>query len=110
MGQFKRHYWRFNFVVDFSIEVLRQRWYWLNSVVAFISAYILWRFHVSGWQYLMKVFLLPGRLFSIYTPWSYLTDGLVMLTLGLLLLVSTVSINFINANLGAKATRKPQER
>jgi len=58
----------------------------------------------------MKVFLLPGRLFSIYTPWSYLTDGLVMLTLGLLLLVSTVSINFINSNLGAKATRKPQER
>ena len=75
----------------------KKRWHLLNSLIAFIIAFITWRFHISSWQYLKTIFLAPGRLFSDYTPWYYLANGLVMLFLGSLLFFLKISIDFINS-------------
>lgn len=81
----------------------KKRWYLLNSLIAFTIAFITWQFHIPGLQYLKMIFIAPGRFFSDHSRWFYITNGIVMLFLGLLLFFSKTSIHFINSKTSAKA-------
>ncbi|MGZ3767060.1 MAG: hypothetical protein ACXVA2_20525 [Mucilaginibacter sp.] len=52
------------------------------------------RFDLFGWRYLKHIFLLPGDLFNSMTAF-FIANGLVMLTIGLLLFFLKWSVKFI---------------
>lgn len=62
----------------------RRKLFWLNSFIAFAILFILNRFRLSGWQYVKNIFWLPGSSFDGAA--YYITNGLVLLLPGLLLL------------------------
>jgi hypothetical protein len=74
---------------------LKRNWFWVNSVLVFLVAYYLKRLSLLGWSSLQVFFLAPGHLFSVNSVWSFLTNGLFMLTIGSLLLFLKPVIRFI---------------
>jgi hypothetical protein len=84
------------FLISFMISV-KQHWYWVNSLIVFLIAYLLLRFHLSGWQFLRIIFLAPGGLSKYDTIGFYLINGLVMLIIGLLLFFLPGSIHLIKS-------------
>ena len=58
--------------------------FWLNSFLAFAVAFILNRFNLFGWQYLINIFLLPGSSFNGAS--YYIINGSELLLPGLVIL------------------------
>ncbi|HEX5154594.1 MAG TPA: hypothetical protein VFW07_24275 [Parafilimonas sp.] len=77
----------------------RQHWYWINSLLAFILTYILFRFDLLGWEYLRKFFWYPGQLFTS-TAIEFLVNGLILLAIGFLVLFLPRSKRFISKESG----------
>jgi hypothetical protein len=73
------------FLISITI-VIKKRWYWVNSLIVFSVAILLLRYNLFGWDYLKYIFLTPGSLFKEYSIGYFLTNGLVMFAIGLLLL------------------------
>jgi hypothetical protein len=75
---------------------LKRNWFWINSVVVFVLAYFLKQFGWLGWSTLQKVFLAPGHLFKINSIAAFATNGIFMLTIGLVLLFLNSIKRFID--------------
>jgi hypothetical protein len=71
-----------------------RHWYWVNSLLAFLLAYLLCRFDFA-WHYLKNIFLTPGDLFHTLM-WQLITNGSIMLAIGLLLLFLNGVVRFID--------------
>ncbi|WP_426668741.1 hypothetical protein ACPPVU_21215 [Mucilaginibacter sp. McL0603] len=84
------------FVISLLIS-LKNKWYWLNSVIVFVVIFLLMRYGLLGWHYLKQIFLSPGDLFKSITAY-FLTNGLIMMAIGLCLFFMRWSIRFINGN------------
>ena len=72
------------FLISLAITIKRQ-WYWVNSLLVFLMSILLLRYHLFGWHYLHYIFLAPGSIFKEYSVGYFLVNGLLMLTIGLLL-------------------------
>ena len=73
-------------IVAFGISLtisIKRKWFWFNSFLVFVLGYILCWFDLLGWAYLKKIFLTPGEIFR-NTTLEFLTNGLILLALGLL--------------------------
>ena len=70
------------FVISLTISIKR-KWFWFNSFLVFVLLYLLSWFNLLGWTYLKKIFMTPGEVFD-NTTLEFLTNGLLLLTLGLL--------------------------
>lgn len=73
----------FAFIVSLTISIKRH-WFWINSLIAFILTYILYRFDLLGWTYLRQFFLYLGQQFNNSTI-EFLLNGVVLLTIGVLI-------------------------
>jgi hypothetical protein len=73
-----------------------KRWHWINDVIAFAIGILLGNKGWFGWAHLYKIFWAPGKIFVDNGFLSYLTDGLVMLAIGLAILYSKSLIRFID--------------
>ena len=96
-------------LVAFIISLIissRQHWYWMNSLLAFIVTYILFRFDLLGWEYLRKIFWYPGQLFK-NTASEFLINGIILLSIGLLVFFLPRSKRFISNKSGTEKTSHP---
>ena len=96
-------------LVAFIISLIissRQHWYWMNSLLAFIVTYILFRFDLLGWEYLRKIFWYPGQLFKSTTS-EFLINGIILLSIGLLVFFLPRSKWFISKKSGNEKTSHP---
>ncbi len=75
---------------------LKRNWFWLNSVLIFIIAYVLKTYDLLGWNFLQKIFLLPGQIFRLNTRTFYVTNSFIMLAIGSYLLFSNKIKSFID--------------
>lgn len=73
----------------------RQHWHWINSLLAFVLTYILFRFDLLGWEYLRKIFWYPGQLFK-NTTIEFLINGIILLAIGFLVFFLPQSKQFIS--------------
>jgi hypothetical protein len=64
---------------------IKKKWYWVNSLIAFLTVYLLWRFGIMTQPYLRYLFAVPGLYFKDNTIWYFLINGLIMLAIGLML-------------------------
>ena len=89
-------------LVAFSISLfitIKNKWFWLNSVIVLVLNYFLKRFGFDGWHYLKLIFLLPGQYLNPHSALYYLTNGIPMLTIGLLLFFSKLTNRFIDSRI-----------
>lgn len=70
------------FIISLIIS-FKRHWFWMNSLIAFILTYLLYRFDFLGWTYLKPVFLYLGQKFNNSTV-EFLVNGIILLTIGLL--------------------------
>ena len=82
------------FLISLFISIKRQ-WFWVNSLIAFLLAYFFYRFDLLRWDYLKKIFLAFGQLFSS-TFVELLLNGILMLTIGILLFFLRPIMEFID--------------
>ena len=82
------------FLISLLISI-RQKWSWFNSLITFLLTYFLYRFDLLGWDYLNKIFLSFGQLFS-NTFVEFLLNGTLMLTIGVLLFFLRPLMRFID--------------
>ena len=70
---------------------------WIDSLIPFAVVLILGLFNLLGWKQLKQIFLLPGELFdgTLY----YLTNGFIMLALGVGLLYLKKSLTSRTTNM-----------
>ena len=81
------------FVLSLILSIER-KWFWVNSFIVLFLAYGLSWFSSLGWRYLNKIFLTPGQIFK-NTLLEFLTNGLILLMLGLLTFFVAKSNKFI---------------
>ncbi|WP_426668824.1 hypothetical protein ACPPVU_21655 [Mucilaginibacter sp. McL0603] len=84
------------FIISLVLSI-KHKWYWLNSVIAFVLIALLKWFDLLGWDYLKHIFLKLGLLFKSNAEY-FLANGLVMLVIGLCLFFMRWSIRFINGD------------
>ncbi|WP_460554679.1 hypothetical protein [Ferruginibacter profundus] len=85
------------FLVAFIISLIisiKRKWFWFNSIIVFVLVCILSRFELLGWDFLKNIFLTPGEIFGNITL-EYLTNGIILLTLGLLTFFLSKTTKFI---------------
>ena len=70
------------FILSLIISI-RRHWFWVNSLIAFVVTYILYRYDVLGWTYLKRVFWYLGQKFDNSTV-EFLFNGIILLIIGLL--------------------------
>jgi hypothetical protein len=98
-------------ITAFLISLLisrKQNWYWVNSVFVLSISFLSGRVGAFGWRYLKIIFLKPGSFFGDYTIGDFLTNGLVMLAIGLLLFFLPGSIQFIKSGKLKKQSLKQE--
>jgi hypothetical protein len=84
------------FIISLTISI-RRKWFWFNSFIVLTTLYVLSRFDLLGWTYLKYIFLRPGTVFKS-TTFEYLTNGIILLVLGLLTFFLTKTTKFIESN------------
>ena len=72
------------FIISLIIS-FKRHWFWMNALIAFILTYLLDRFDLLGWTYLKPFFLYLGQKFNNSTV-EFLVNGIILLTIGLLIL------------------------
>lgn len=96
--------WFFALLLALIISLLMskwKKWFWLNSLISFLIAYLLERFDYSGWYYLKHIFFLPGSVFkhtSYYPTFYLLTNGAVLLSLGVVTFFNNRITRFVDEN------------
>lgn len=73
-------------IVAFIISLIisfKRKWFWLNSLIVLIIAFILGWFNLLGWAYFKKIFLMPGKIFDNVIL-EFLANGFIILSVGLL--------------------------
>lgn len=86
-------------LVGFSISLfitIKKKWFWVNSAIVLVLSYFLKRFDFDGWHYLKFIFLTPGQYFDHHSALYYLSNGIPMLTIGLLLFFLKLTNRFID--------------
>jgi hypothetical protein len=90
-------------IVAFSISLaisIKRKWFWMNSVIILVLDYLFTRFTFDGWRFLKYIFLAPGYFFNLHTAIYYLSTGLPMLAIGLILFFSKYTNRLIeNGNI-----------
>ena len=81
------------FIISLTIAI-RRNWFWFNSLIVLILAYTLSWFNLLGWRYLRNIFLTPGEIFK-NTTLEFLTNGIILLTIGLFIFFLTKGNKFI---------------
>ncbi len=81
------------FGISLTISIKR-KWFWFNSFLVLGLAYLLSWFDLLGWAHLKKVFLAPGEIVK-NTTLEFLTNGIILLALGLLTFLLPVTNKFI---------------
>jgi len=71
------------FIISLVIS-LKRHWFWVNALIVFVVTYLLYKFGWLGWIYLKQFFLYPGQRFNNLTV-QFLLNGLLLLTIGLLI-------------------------
>ena len=71
-------------IISVTISIKRH-WFWINSFIAFIVIYFLYKFDLLGWTYLRNIFWYLGQRFNNSTT-EFLFNGIVLLVIGLLIL------------------------
>ncbi len=61
----------------------KRNWHWINAVIIFMVSFALYNFGYWGWNVLHSIFQIPGSVFPKNSKGSYLTNGMVMLGIGL---------------------------
>ena len=89
------------FLISLAITI-KKHWYWVNSLIVFLTASLLLRYHLFGWYYLSYIFQAPGSIFKAYSIGYFLVNGLIMLTIGLLLFFLKWPVQFISPNKNSK--------
>ncbi|HVW14544.1 MAG TPA: hypothetical protein VHB54_11990 [Mucilaginibacter sp.] len=80
---------------------IRKKWYWVNAIFVFVVAFsllVLWRLlkiKIGPWTYMRYIFRMPGYFFR-GTMWYFITDGSVLLFIGLILIFWKRIVVFIN--------------
>jgi hypothetical protein len=85
------------FVISLAIST-RKNWHWLNTVIAFIIGNVLLRFNLLGWTFLQRSLWRTGRVFGDMKT-EFLVNGILLLTIGLLIFFSKRSSGFIEKGL-----------
>jgi len=80
----------------------KRNWHWLNGVIVFLITFTLTNLRYFGWNFLHVIFQAPGKIFAINSIWSFITDGIIMIAIALLLLLSKRVIRYIE---GSKADK-----
>lgn len=73
----------FAFIVSLTISIKRH-WFWINSLIAFVLTYILYRFDLLGWTYLKHIFGYIGQQFN-NSKIEFLFNGIILFTIGFLI-------------------------
>ncbi len=89
----------------------KRNWHWVNSVIIFLLVFGLYNTGYLGWKQLHSIFQAAGKLFPSDSVGEYLTNGLIMLGLGLVILFARGKMRYIdrgnlNSVKGNKADRK----
>lgn len=71
------------FAISLAVS-LKRKWAWENSVIILVIVFPLMHANLLGWDYLSYIFLSPSLL--IKPVWcALLVDGVIMITVGILL-------------------------
>ena len=84
------------FMISLTISIKRH-WFWPNALISFIVTYVLYRFDLLGWTYLKQFFWYLGRRFNNSTA-EFLLNGIILLTIGLLIFLLNRPNQFIENN------------
>ncbi len=80
---------------------IKRRWFWLNSLIAFLAIFLLTRFGLSGWNIMKQVFLAPGQI-THNTTIEFLINGVILLAIALFILFFKPLTRFIESGKMAK--------
>jgi hypothetical protein len=83
------------FIISVTLSIKRH-WFWINSLLAFIAMYLLYRFDLLGWTYFKKLFGYLGQKLNNSTA-EFLLNGCILLTIGILLLFLKGPTKFIES-------------
>ncbi len=75
----------FGFITSIVISKIK-KWSILNSFIVLIITYLLYRFHLLGWDYIRK-FLSVGRFIDDYQS-KFIINGSLLLIIGLIIFFS----------------------
>ena len=84
------------FIISLAISIKRH-WLWVNSMIALLIMFIPVRFGYLHWHYLKEIFWFPGLIFS-NTKIEFIINGIILLTIGLLIFFWRLSNRFIRNN------------
>jgi hypothetical protein len=84
------------FIISLVISI-RQHWFWVNSLIALLIMFIPINLGFLSWKYLREIFWVPGQLFSDTTI-EFLINGIILLTIGLLIFFWKRPRQFIENN------------
>ena len=84
------------FIISLLISIKRH-WFWVNSLIAFIVTYILYRYDLLGWTYLKQIFWYVGQKLNNTTV-EFLFNGITLLIIGLLIFLLKRPNQFIENN------------
>jgi hypothetical protein len=71
------------FIISLSISI-RRHWFWINSLIAFVLTYFLYKFDLLAWTYLKKIFWYLGQRVNNSTT-EFLLNGIILLIIGFLI-------------------------
>ena len=84
------------YIISWQLAATKN-WFWANSVIVFLFAFLLYYFNYSGWGKLQYIFLAPGQVFSgLSNAITIIFNGIIMLAMGLYLLLSKKVIAYIS--------------
>ena len=95
--------WVQGLIVAYTISLpisQKKSWFWANTVIVFLLIFLLKNQGLPGWNFLKNIFLRPGELFrhsDYYIPLYLLTNGAILLTLGLFTFFNRRINKFIDA-------------
>ena len=85
-----------SFIISLAISIKRH-WLWVNSMIALLIMFIPVRFGYLHWHYLKEIFWAPGQIFN-NTKIEFILNGIILLTIGLLIFFWRLSNRFIRNN------------
>lgn len=94
------------FFISLTICILK-KWFWLNPVIMLLITVLLLRSHLLGVEYAPIIRYSSRKLFYLSSYWYCVINGVELLTLGLLIFFSKVSMWFIRRSLPKTAENDP---
>jgi len=74
----------------------RRKWHWINPILALTVVYVTGWLQIDDTSYILRLLRMPGE--TVYGIWYYLVNGLVSISLGLLIFVFINSMKRPNNN------------